>query len=285
MATAIQFAALVILDIQHRGKPGKEDLGASHDFDGDGLVEQGENEAELTPLYAESAKAALEAAGVDVVVLDSGSYASRWKRAAALAKKVDGPVAYVACHLNAGAEPGKGYGLVCYDHRSSGGARMAREVGAELTRAFSRDELSRVIADQRAATGQEGSGFPRAIHTIAGIYDGPGNLSGICFEPIFLDAHAELLGELTRSEAHEKSASEAAHARKVANDREAHKRSREKAPASVLETRRKTFRAPRRSPTRGEVRASARRSATLDRIGRSLAAGLITWLRLNRRAA
>jgi hypothetical protein len=255
MGQTKKLSALVILDIQHAGRPGKNDLGASHDFDGDGLVEQGENEAELTPLYADAAKEALEALGVQVEVFRSQSYKQRWKRAAKKAAEVDGPVAYVACHLNAGAETGKGYGLVCFDSRSSGGARLARDVGKELELEFSADEVSRVIWDARAATGNPTSWFPRAIHTISGIYDGPANLSGICFEPLFLDAHSELLGKLTKAEAAEKKRSELEHA------------SRNVGAAPVERTR-----------TRGELRAESRRARTLDRVGRALASGCLAWI-------
>ena len=55
---------LVILDIQHAGKPGKYDLGASHDINNDGVIEQWEHEAKLTPIYARAAKAQLEKACV-----------------------------------------------------------------------------------------------------------------------------------------------------------------------------------------------------------------------------
>lgn len=259
-------ACLVILDLQHLGKPGKKDLGAAHDLDGDGLIEQGENEAELTPIYVEAAKAELEAAGAKVVVLKSGSYSSRWKQAAKLAKKVKGPVAYVACHLNKG---GGNYGLVLHDSRSSGGERLAREVCAELQGAFSRPELERVL---KAATSKDSADWPRPIHTIAGIYDGPANLSGVCFEPLFLDTHAELLGALTARESAEKTASEKAHKVYLAG----HSGKRRTKTGSLVAGK------PTRSKTAGEIRASARQSANLGRVGRSLAGGVARWLHLNR---
>ena len=193
--------ALVILDLQHIGKPGKKDLGASHDLDGDGLISQGENEADMTPIYADAAKTALEAVGVEVEIVKKGAYSTRWKNASKRAKSFDGPVAYVACHLNKG---GGDYGLVCFDYRSAGGRRMAREIAAELSLGFSSSELRRVIADDRAATGNQDSGFPRAFYTISGIYDGPSNLSGVCFEPLFLDTHSTLLGGLSEREIRER---------------------------------------------------------------------------------
>ena len=200
----------VILDIQHAGKPTKRDLGASHDIDGDGVVELWEHEAKLTPIYAEAAVRELEAAGHTVVMETSGSYSSRHKRAVKLAEKSWDPVAYVACHLNAG---GGDYGLVCWDYRSRGGKRLSRLVGAELQLEFNRDELRRVIVPDNSATAPsvapddqaarrqwselpryDGSVlWPRAWGTIKGIYRGPEMLSGICFEPAFLDTHADLI--------------------------------------------------------------------------------------------
>ncbi len=256
---------LVILDLQHIGKPGKKDLGGAHDLDGDGLVEQGENEADLTPIYVEAAVETLQAQGIHTEVLSKGSYAERWKQAAKLANVVNGPVAYVACHLNMGEGD---YGLVCFDDRSAGGARMAREIGAELTQAFSRPELRRVISDPRAAT----SNFPRALNTIKGIYKGPANLSGVCFEPLFLDSHATLLGALTEREAAEKLASEEHHTGWL----KSHSGKTRKKKGGFLKKK------PARDLTAGERRAADRQSSTLGRVGRALAAGVVRWLDLNR---
>jgi hypothetical protein len=197
---------IAILDIQHAGKPGKNDLGASHDLNGDGLISQGEREAELTPIYAERAREVLEAAGVTVIIERSGAYSSRHKRAAKVAAGHDGPVAYVACHLNAG---GGDYGLAIADFRSDGGQRLARALSVELAKQFSRPEVGRQI---RGVTGpKKNPGYPHALTwdrmprhegaqmwprpwgTIAGIYDGPENLSGVCFEPLFIDSHAHLI--------------------------------------------------------------------------------------------
>jgi len=195
-----------ILDIQHKGKPGKNDLGAAHDLDGDGVIEQFENEAELTPIYAEHAKRALELAGVDVVILDRGAYTTRHKKAGDLAAEWSGPVAYVACHLNKGRGD---YGLVVHDYRSTGGNLLATRLRASLLKAL-RPEVRRVIngrtgPERRPATSASAAAWdqmpttggvqhwPRPWYTIRGIYDGPPNISGVCFEPCFMDSHADLV--------------------------------------------------------------------------------------------
>lgn len=194
-----------ILDIQHKGKPGKNDLGAAHDIDGDGVVEQWEHEANLTPIYAEHARAALVAAGVDVVILDRGAYSTRHKKAAELAEEWTGPVAYVACHLNMG---GGDYGLVVHDYRSTGGNLLASRLRSSLLKRL-RPELRRVINGQTGPAERPSNEahalawdrmpryageqhWPRAWYTIQGIYKGPANLSGVCFEPCFMDSQAEL---------------------------------------------------------------------------------------------
>jgi hypothetical protein len=199
-----------ILDIQHKGKPGKNDLGASHDLDGDGVIEAFEHEANLTPIYADAARRLLEQAGVEVVLLERGAYSTRHKRAAELADGHPGRVAYVACHLNAG---GGDYGLVCHDYRSSAGNTLATSIRLALLKR-GRPELRRVLTGATAPTERptnERHGeawdrlprvggalyWPRPFSTISGIYAGPANLSGVCFEPCFLDSpiHAPLVTE------------------------------------------------------------------------------------------
>lgn len=200
---------IAILDIQHLGKPGKNDLGASHDIDGDGVVEAWEHEAKLTPIYVAEAERVLTAAGVDVVVLSSGWYSTRWKKAAKIAREnPDQRVAYVACHLNARGD----YGLVCYDYRSSGGAALASSCHLSMLREWSRPEVPRVFAEAtapeeepkgsrdrarwRALPRYEGRlHWPRPWWTLHGIYDGPANLSGVCYEPLALQSHPQFMNE------------------------------------------------------------------------------------------
>ena len=188
---------LVIFDLQHSGKPrGLDERGAKADVDGDGVVETWEREAELTPFYVAPASRALALTGHLVVLETFGEYPDRHARAAELASRFPGlRVAYVACHINAG---GGRSGSAFYDGRSGGGARLARGLADELGEL---DELHGGFAFPSYADPQPGAGAGEnewrgdaskhwtwgAWSTIAGIYDGPANLSGVCVEPWFLD--------------------------------------------------------------------------------------------------
>jgi len=171
---------IVIFDRQHYGKPNQNDLGAGVDLDGDGTVETAEREANLTPLYYLPAKAALEALGHTVYVLDSGWYSDRHERANQIAR--DNPdewVAYLACHINAG---GGDYAVMINDARSGNGKRLAEALAQSISDAklagISRSLVRGASAD---------NDWSRAYTTIKGIYSGPGNISGVCVEPYFLD--------------------------------------------------------------------------------------------------
>lgn len=169
---------IVILDRQHYGKPGRDDLGAGVDLDGDGVIEREEREAVMTLTYIESAKKLLEADGHTVFVLDSGWYSERHEKAVEIAKAhPDDMCAYVACHLNAG---GGDYSVCLYDHRSGGGRKLALSIAASLS-----DELTAVRRHLTKAASPDL--WNNAYNTVRGIYNGPGNLSGICFEPVFMD--------------------------------------------------------------------------------------------------
>lgn len=166
---------IVVLDRQHVGKPGRDDRGAVGEVDGDTV-----HEVDLTAAYIEAATALLTAEGHDVVHLDSGWYQERHRKAAEIARhNPDEAVAYVACHINAG---GGSYGLVIHDERSRGGHALAEAVADALGSACE-PYLDRSLV--RAA--ERGGTWARAMSTIAGIYDGPANLCGVCFEPLFID--------------------------------------------------------------------------------------------------
>ena len=169
---------VVILDRQHYGKPNRNDLGAGVDLDGSGVIDSDEREANLTLIYIEAAKALLEADNHTVIILDSGWYADRHERAIEIARAYpDDMCAYIACHLNAG----KGdYSVSLYDHRSGGGRRLALSVAAALS-----DQLTDVERHLTKAASPDL--WNNAYNTIKGIYAGPGNLSGVCFEPVFMD--------------------------------------------------------------------------------------------------
>lgn len=172
---------IVIFDRQHYGKPGKPaDRGAAYDLDGDGVVESQEQEANITPLYYLPAKAELERLGHSVYLLDSGWYPDRHKQANAIATQNAGKrVAYVACHINAG---GGSYSAVLHDERSRGGAGLASAVSNALLLA-SLSGVTKHLVHGSSATNV----WKRGFTTIAGIYSGPSNIAGICFEPFFLD--------------------------------------------------------------------------------------------------
>jgi hypothetical protein len=166
---------IVILDRQHAGKPGKNDRGASVELDGRTVYE-----VDLTRAYIEAATDLLNAEGHAVYVLEDGWYSARHARACEIAREnPDERIAYVACHINAG---GGSYGLVLHDARSRGGHALAEAVADAL--GTDNAALDRTLV--RAAD-HEGS-WARAMTTIKGIYSGPGNLSGICYEPFFIDS-------------------------------------------------------------------------------------------------
>lgn len=177
----------IILDIQHAGRSSRPgDLGASADLDGDGTVERDEHEARLTPLYATACQALAIRDGVKVLRIEGGEYSTRHRMAVDVAAADPGRRwLYVACHLNAG---GGNYGLVIADARSKAGQSAARHVADALGALPElREPRGRVVTGTTAA---EGSAWPRAWSTIDGIFAGPANLSGICFEPCFMDAPA-----------------------------------------------------------------------------------------------
>lgn len=160
---------IVILDYQHYGKPGKNDRGA---------FANGKYETELTWAYIEAAKQLAEAEGHEVVVLKDGWYSARHKRAAAIAEaNPDQKCAYVACHVNAG---GGDYSVCLHDYRSKGGKRLADSIRDTMT-----DSLGSVRRHLTKAATE--TNWTNGFNTIKGVFAGPGNLSGVCFEPVFID--------------------------------------------------------------------------------------------------
>lgn len=176
---------IVVLDRQHYGKPDRDDKGAQVEHDGRTI-----HEIDLTATYIEHATSLLVAEGHTVHVLDSGWYAERNDRGSEIARQAPGePVAYIACHVNAGGN-GAAYGLTLHDERSTGGRMLAESVADALGGATA-GIIDRSIVRPCSRGGDWGAAFS----TIAGIYDGPVNISGVCFEPFFIDspAHAQLL--------------------------------------------------------------------------------------------
>ncbi len=174
--------SLVLLDIQHRGRPSRPgDRGARGPAGA---------EADLAPWYALACAERLAELGVPALLLGSGEYPDRHALARRLASAEDGPVAYAACHLNAG---GGDYGLVGHDARSNGGAVLAKAVAGPLS---GLPELSGVrvveLWDDRA---EPHPWRYRGLATLRGIYAGPARLSGVLLEPAFVDTpqHQPLL--------------------------------------------------------------------------------------------
>jgi len=159
----------VILDYQHFGKPGKNDKGA---------FANGKHETDLTWKYIEAAKAELKSKGHRVVVLKSGYYGTRHRRAIALAgNNPERMHAYIACHVNAG---GGDYSVCLYDHRSKNGIELADDVRTELGKAF--PQIRRHLTKPASPVA-----WTNGFNTIKGVFAGPSNLSGVCFEPAFID--------------------------------------------------------------------------------------------------
>ena len=171
---------IAIFDRQHWGKPGRSDLGAGYDLDADGVVELQEREAMLTPRYYEPAVALLEANGHTVHILDSGWYRERHAHANEIAAaNPNEKVAFVACHINAGAGD---YLVAIHDSRSGGGRRLASAV-AHAAHLAELPGIKRCLV--RPASRE--NNWKRGWFTIRNIWEGPTNISAICFEPYFLD--------------------------------------------------------------------------------------------------
>ena len=166
---------IVVLDRQHYGKPHRDDKGARTKYDGSWIYE-----VDLTAAYIEHATAMLTSEGHTVHLLDAGWYGERHKRAAEIAREnPDEPVAYVACHVNAGQGT---YALAVHDKRSTGGAALAECIAGVLAGAGAG------AIDRALVRGSErGGDWGRAHVTIAGIWDAPANCVGVCFEPFFID--------------------------------------------------------------------------------------------------
>jgi len=162
--------ALIGLDRQHTGKPGKwRDLGAA-------CPRLSSHEAFMTAEYLLSAERWLRRLGHDVVPLSDGTYKERHARFNAYADRYMGPSCYIAAHLNAG---GGDYGAAFYDSRSSLGERLAVRLQTQF-----HDDLPD-IGKFKIIKARPGDWTGNAFNTISGVWSGPA--CGICFEPVFLD--------------------------------------------------------------------------------------------------
>ena len=170
--------ALVALDRQHVGKPGKPgDLGAKCKF-------WSTHEAYMTAEYLLAAEKELRRLGHDVIPISDGRYSDRHERFNNYASRYMGPSCYIAAHFNAG---GGDYGASFFDARSSLGERLAVRIKTEFNKEM--PDLGRF----RIIKSRPSDWTSNAFATIKGVWTGPA--CGICFEPAFLDNpwHVKLL--------------------------------------------------------------------------------------------
>ena len=169
--------ALIFLDRQHAGKPGRKvgDRGAQADLDGDGKIEVHEREAMLTPSYLLHAETRLLELGHDVITLSDGWYSERHNRVNRYSDAYSGAKVYIAAHLNAG---GGDYGALFYDHRSSNGPKLAQKIALLMKHSF--PELGGGV---KIIPAKPNDWTRNALNTIGNV----GSPVAICFEPCFID--------------------------------------------------------------------------------------------------
>ena len=168
----------LILDIGHAGKPRPKHLDQ-------GAVCGPRAEAVLAKAYVEAAAELCAERGIPCHVLqppaEGWSYVRRHAEAARLARGAPSTRwLYVQAHLNS-AERDPRYGLVGYDPRSGEGKRAAQNLANALER-----NLTAAIGKARAEAAE--GDWSRMLGTIEGIWDGPDNLCGVCYEPAFIQS-------------------------------------------------------------------------------------------------
>lgn len=174
-------AAGLILDIGHAGKP------APHERDR-GAIHGQRVEVELTRAYTAAATAACLARGIRVEHIRpppaGWSYDQRHRVAASIARASPSVRwLYVQAHVNS-AETDARYGLVGFDARSSGGRAAAGSLAQALAAALVPKWLARARAEAVDSDGP----WKRMFGTIDGIWEGPANLAGVCYEPAFIQS-------------------------------------------------------------------------------------------------
>lgn len=179
--------ALIFLDRQHAGKPGRRasDRGATFDADGDGQIDIWESEAMMTPKYLLAAEERLIELGHNVMCISDGWYSARHERCNMYQQGMRGPFVYVAAHLNAGSQNRADYGAVFYDYRSNTGPELSMYVAVRLKNAC--PELDGGV---KLIPADPDNWTKNAYNTIAGVA-----ATAICFEPCFVDydGHKPLL--------------------------------------------------------------------------------------------
>lgn len=172
----------IILDVQHIGKPGKEDFGASADMDKDGKIKLYETEAEYTRRLTQHVSTKAFRYGLNTIVFSYGNYSKRHEIANNIAKtNPDDRFFYFALHFNAPLTSGF-YGLVAHDSRSSVGKALADSFSNKLVQFF--PHLTKCKVE---AVGPFSTEYQKNLwNTFAGIYKGPNNICGVCIEPSFV---------------------------------------------------------------------------------------------------
>ena len=178
-------SAVVYLDRQHSGKPGRpNDRGAAVDLDGDGKIQRDEQEAALTARYLLACELALLEMGHTVIPISDGNYSDRHTRVNRYAGtfKAGRPQLYLAAHLNAG---GGDYGMIGTDYRSRSGPELASRIARQLRQVA--PELNGV----KCVEARPDNWTRNMFATISGVTQP----IGVCLEPCFMDqpSHADLL--------------------------------------------------------------------------------------------
>lgn len=173
----------LLFDIQHFGKPDQQDMGASFDKNKNKKIEIYEQEAYFTSLLASELSLECYVHGITFILLNNGIYSSRHRVAVDIAKMAPSEFfLYCAGHMNAGKHSAPYYGLVGHDARSANGRTLATLIASEWSK-------KEIVSDTRVlAVSPNDTDYKKNVHnTITGIYNGPGNISGVCLELAFLE--------------------------------------------------------------------------------------------------
>jgi hypothetical protein len=179
------------LDIGHAGKPGRNDPGAVL-LDASGAVVR--TEVQVVTAYAAAAAERMIERGAQVFRPTLPAwYGARQAEACRIARKLPKlRHSYVACHFNAGTAR---HGIIGHDARSAGGKRAAEDLAAAM-----RIRCPWLSAVQVHAVAHDSSEpWQRNMYaTISGIFVGPSNIVGLCFEPGFLGRDEHCTAEALR---------------------------------------------------------------------------------------
>jgi hypothetical protein len=172
----------LILDDGHFGKP------SPHDRDR-GAVSGDRIEHTEVVAYSRLAAGLHVSRGGSVIRPQlPATYSTRQREANAIAAlRPSVPHAFAACHANAG---GGRHGIIAHDARSVGGRRLAESVAARL-----RIEAPWLNGVQVHAVSVDSEHrWMRSCYALVGhVFDGPGNICGVVYEPAFID-HADAWG-------------------------------------------------------------------------------------------